>query len=186
MVFISAATRSLTPKAKYHYSFFYGLADYIDYSFTLIEMVTFSIFFYQLITKIIVKKLIIISNIFFSLFFIYMLTIDPGFYASISETTQSRVYTAEGVILLMICLFYFIDFFKKPPNLNLNNEPVFWVSTGLLFFLTCTLPYSLLENYIRKKFPDLILTSYSIFYIFYILLFLMIIRAYLCKPEKAI
>ena len=165
-----------------HLSF--GLADYVDYFFTLIELLIFSHFYYNLTSNIAVKKLVISLNLIFSAFFLYMLITDKEFSSSISVTTKNQVYTIEGIVLLLICLSYFFELFKKPPLSKLKNDPVFWVSTGLLFFLTCTLPFSFLENYIRKYHHNLLYWTYPIFYIFYILLFLMIIRAYLCKPQK--
>jgi len=184
LVFISGAASTLSKYANYHYALFSGLATYIDYIFTSIEMIIFSSFFYKLLDNRIIKKFIIVSNVLFCFYFIYMLVKDPEFYKEISEITQSKVYTVEGIILLIICLFYFIELFKKIPYQSLNREPVFWISAGLLFFLACTLPFSLLEVYIQTKLPDQISTSYSIFYVFYILFSLMIIKAYLCKPEK--
>lgn len=186
MVFISGSVSCFATDAKYHPGLFSELAEYIDYSFTIVEMVTFSFFYYQLIGSLIVKKLIIILNIVFCLFCIYMFFMDQGFYQSMSQVIQSEVYAVEAVILLIVCLFFFIEMFTKPPYIDLKNEPIFWISTGLLFFLTCTLPYSLLESHISRNIPSFYPPSYSIFYIFYIFLFLMIIRAYLCKPEKTI
>ena len=162
------------------------LGEYIDYGFTIVEIVIFSLFFYKSIDNLVVKQLIIIFNIAFIIFSFYMFFAEQGFYQTISQITQSTVYTIEGAILLMICVFYFIELFKKPIILNLKNEPAFWISTGVLFFFACTLPYSILENYISRNYSELYYRLYSIFYIFYILLFLMIIRAYLCKAEKTI
>ena len=171
---------------RYQAKLFAGLADFLDYSFTLLELIIFSHFYYNLIINPTIKKLILLLNLIFIPFFVYMLIKDEKFYKTISEITQNLVYTTEGIILLLICLSYFIELFKRPPHLNLKNDPVFWVSTGLLFFLSCTLPFSILETQIRKNHSDLIYWMYPIFYIFYILLFLMIIRAYLCKPEKKV
>ena len=123
----------------------------------------------------------------FIFFFILMAITDKDFYVHITEATQATVYTVESLILLSLCSYYFIELFKRTPVISLKNEPVFWVSIGLFFFMSCTLPYSLLENTIRKNYPDSFLaTMYSIFHVFYALLFLMIIRAYLCKVEKMI
>lgn len=182
--FILSSIFFLTRESNSQSKLFLGISSYADYLFTLVEMTIFSHFYLQLIYNRIAKKIIIFLNIFFLIFFIYKLLEDKDFYHHISEDTQSIVYTVEGIILLLICIFYFFELFSRTPHLDLKNEPVFWVSTGLLFFLACTLPYSLLENYIDKNYPDYFL--YSIFYIFYMLLFLMIIRAYLCKPEKTI
>ena len=162
---------------------FFGLASYIDYLFTLVEMVIFSHFYYQLIKSRLVKRIILFANGLFIGFFVYMAITDQGRYSYISEEKQTVVYTIESLILLFPCICYVIELFKKQPTSTLKNQPEFWVSTGVLFFMACTLPYSLLENYITKNFDDVILASYSIFHVFYILLFLMIIRAYLCKPK---
>ncbi len=162
---------------------FRGFADYLDYIFTLTELIIFSHFYYNLTNNTTIKKLIVPINLGVFTFFVSLFITDKEFYKSISEKTQNVTYTTEGVILLLLCLSYFIELFKKPPILKLKNEPAFWVSTGLLFFLACTLPFSLLENYIREQHSNLLFWTYPIFYIFYILLFLMIIRAYLCKQK---
>jgi hypothetical protein len=142
-------------------------------------------FYYRLIKSRQVKKSIIIINVLFALFFMYMGITDERIYHGLSISTHSTVYTTEGVILLLICSFYFFELFQKTPFVNLRNEPAFWISTGLLFFMACTLPYSFLVNYIAKYYPHLLFVSYSIFYVFYILLFATIIRAYLGKPMKS-
>ena len=159
------------------------LAHYLDYFFTLLELLIFSHFYYHLINTRPIKKAIILTNLSFLILYIYLLFEDEDFHVSISEKTQNIAYTVEGIILLFICLTYLTNIFKRPPHLNLKNDPAFWISTGLFFFLTCTLPFSILENYIDQKYLNSTAWLYAIFYIFYILLFLMIIRAYLCKPE---
>lgn len=171
---------------KYPTKSFSEITEYVDFLFTLIEMVIISHFYYRLIKNHKIKKLIIILNIFFIFFFIYMAIQDRKFYGTISHETQSIVYTVEAIIIFVFCARYFVELFKMLPLVNLRNEPVFWISVGILFFMACTLPYSLLENYIVKNYSDYILMSYSIFNVFYALLFLLVIRAYLCKPEKTI
>lgn len=162
---------------------FLFFAHHLDYFFTLLELLIFSHFYYHLINNHPIKKAIILTNLASFILYIYLLLEDKDFHVSISEKTQNIAYTVEGVILLLICLTYLTNIFKKPSYLNLKNDPVFWISTGLFFFLTCTLPFSILENYIDKNYLNSTAWLYSIFYIFYTLLFLMIIRAYLCKPE---
>jgi len=160
----------------------FPIATYWDYSVTLLELMIFSHFYYQLIKNHIVKSFIILSNLLFVPFFVFMAVIDKNLLnKGITESTQSIVYTVEGVILLILCLAYFFELFKKLPIVNLKNDPVFWISIGLLFFMACTLPYSLLENYFDKYYPSLSFMLYSLFYVFYVLLLIMIIRAYLCR-----
>jgi len=186
MVYISGLVSALSNVEKFHPTFFWALTEYSDYAFTVFEIMIFSLFYYRLIDSPMLKRFIIITNLVFFLFSVYMFCASQAFYQFIFQITKSTVYTVEGVIILLICLSYFIQLFKKPPILNLKNEPVFWISTGALFFFAGTLPYSVLENYLIRNYRELYFPSYAIFYIFYALLFLMIIRAYLCKPEKTI
>jgi hypothetical protein len=160
--------------------------QYTDYFFTLVELIVFSNFFYRLIKNYSLKKGIVVINIIFAIYFIYKGVFDVNFYLGISEATQAKVYTIEAVVLLIICLIYFFQLFRDLPFSNLRDEPVFWVSAGVLFFTAGTLPYSLLENYIVTNYFSFSFSLYSIFYVFYVLLFSMIIKAYLCKTKEAI
>ena len=112
----------------------FPLSTYLDYFFTLVELVIFSHFYYQLVKSNILKTFIILSNLLFVLFFILMGVSDKNFFEKgISESTQSIVYTLEAIILLILCLCYFYELFRKLAIVNLKNDPAFWVSTGLLF-----------------------------------------------------
>ena len=112
-----------------------------------------------------------------------MAVLDNHFPNGTSEITQSKVYTVEAVLLLLICLIYFFQVFRELPYIDIKNESIFWISAGLLFFVTCTLPHSILENYIFKNHSSFSFSLNAIFYIFYTLLFLMIIRAYCCHSK---
>lgn len=165
---------------KISYSF------YLDYLFTLLEFVIFFDFFTTILkTQKVTKLFIIIKGLFIAYFFVELF-FDYQFPQKVSEYTQARVYTVEAIILLIPCILYFVEIFRTLPYLKLTDQPSFWITTGLFFFLICTLPYSLLENYLRKYYHDIMMQLYSIFYLFYILFFVMIIRAYLCKPVKTI
>lgn len=180
---------SLYPNMYFEEVFVYSTTKfnfhhYIDYCSTLIELLVFVHFFSQIIESRLFKKtLFIISALFIAYYFVELL-LDRRFSRSISETTQSRVYTIESLILLLPCIAYFYQLFKNPPLLKLRQEPAFWVVSGLSFFVTCTLPYSLLENHLRRNYLYLMTTLYSVFYLFYILLVLMIIKAYSCNPKR--
>lgn len=162
----------------------FNFVCYLDYLLTLIELLTFIVFFHSAIKNNKSKKILILASSIFFIYFLFELFLNPEFPANVSDNTQSRVYTLEAIILLGGCGFYFIEVFKDFPFSNIKTEPSFWVATGLLFFLSCTLPYSLIENYLRKAQYQLMLNFYSVFYLFYILLFSLIIKAYLCQNKK--
>jgi hypothetical protein len=159
---------------------------YLDYLLTIIELLTFIIFFRSEIKNNRVKNILLLLGSLFCVYFLIELILDSKFPLSVSDNTQSRVYTIEAIVLLGGCSFYFIEIFRNFPFKNIKREPSFWVTTGLLFFLSCTLPYSLSENYLRKNYYQLMINFYSIFYIFYTILFFMIIKAYLCQKKKSI
>lgn len=162
----------------------FNFINYIDYLFILVELSILIHFFLSILKNRNIRKILIFIALVFIPYYLIELFSDKYFPRSISETTQSRVYTVESLILLSPCFVYFYELFKKPPTLNLKNEPAFWIVSGWSFFATCTLPYSLLENYLRKSHSNLMTELYSVFYIFYILLFIMIIKAYSCKKES--
>lgn len=186
LAIISIISAYIARSAGYSSEFFFSISDYLDYLFTLVELIIFSHFYYQIINNSFLKKILIFLNLSFIAFFLQMAFSDQNFYRRISNETQAKVYTVEGAILLLICFFYFIELFTKTRTVELKKEPTFWVSTGLLFFLTCTLPYSILETHFPEENFDFISRFYSIFYIFYIVVFLTIIRAYTCKPERVV
>ncbi len=171
LVYVTGAIFTFCFKINYYPKIFWAVTEYTDYLFTIFELVIFSIFFYQLIDNLIVKRIIVLANLVFVLFSIYMFIARQAFYQFNFQITKSTAYTVQGVILLLICLSYLIQLFKKPPILNLKNEPVFWTSTGALFFFAGTFPFSVVENHLIRNYRKFYLNSYSIFYIFYILLF---------------
>src|SRR5688572_21930726 len=73
---------------KYTTSSLLGIAEYMDFIFTLIEMLIFSHFYYVLIKNRIAKKLIILFNLLFLFFFIYMAVQDRKFSQGISDESQ--------------------------------------------------------------------------------------------------
>ena len=168
------------PKAKFR------LDMYIDYFFTLAELIIFSDFFYKILISSISKKTIKIFTRLFIVFSLISVITNVHFYNMISQNTRNRIYTTEAIILIIFCIFYYFEIFKHSVYPNLINEPSFWIVTGLSFFMICTLPYSLMEIYLLKNFKSIGFQLYTIFYVFYILLFLMIITAFACKKNKAI
>lgn len=183
LVFLSIYVWLIFPDIDRYIHSTFNFINYIDYFFILVELFILSNFFYQSISNKAIRKIMIAFTLLFIPYFFLELYNDKFFPRSISEWSKSRVYTVESLLLLIPCFIYFYELFKKPPVLDLKNEPSFWIVIGWSFFATCTLPYSLLENYLRKSYSSLMTQFYSVFFIFYILLFITIIRAYLCKRE---
>lgn len=153
---------------------------YIDYSLTLLE---FTIFIFLFEKNILQKSQVLKAiKLLFLALSIFFLILDLIRYRFLSQSTLHIVFTLQASFLIIACIIYYLQIFKLPPNINLREDPFFWIATGLLFFMICTLPLSLVINYVRNSSLLLYGQLFSIFYIFYCLLFLMIINAFLCKP----
>jgi hypothetical protein len=155
---------------------------YADYIFTLFEFYIFVSFFKTILGSSVDQK--ILKWIFwcFSVIGITILIHDVISYGYPEKVNLHSLFIVQAISLLVPCTLYYIHLFKDEPTLNLLNEPSFWIVTGLSFFMVCTLPYSFFIDYLLKT--DILLYGhlFSIFHIFYLLLFTMIIRAHLCKP----
>jgi hypothetical protein len=162
----------------------FRLDHFLDHIFTLVELLVFADFFKKIIINEKKQKLIQLVTILFTIFFTCSFILGIEEFRDIKHTSINTVYTVEGIILIFFCSLYYHQLFSELPILKLTTEPSFWISTGLFFFTCCTLPYSLVENYLVRNYELVGINFFSIFLIFYSLLFIMIIKAYLCKPIK--
>jgi hypothetical protein len=156
---------------------------FCNYSVTLIEFIAFSYFFYSIIQsaesrrKIVV--LITLSLTYFLIVLIQIIHLD-----SITMMYPiNNLYIVESVSLFLMCSFYFINLFKSPPISKLTTSPNFWTSAGLCFYLLATLPITIATNYFVAE-TIFYKSSYSLIYVSYTLLFLMIIKGYSCRNGK--
>lgn len=94
------------------------------------------------------------------------------------------IFTLQAIFLLIPGLYYFFELFKYPVFPDLLKEFSFWVSLGIVFYFSCTLPIFLLKDWAYRKTGVINETSvYSINFICYGFLFLFIAKAYLC-PKR--
>jgi hypothetical protein len=162
----------------------YRIARIGDFIVTIIEFFTFSYYLYTVLQtnkfKIIIKALSLIA---FGMFLFYTIR-NLYFLKPIKLHELNVTYIIESSALLLFCFFYFVELFKSPPVGKLLKSPDFWVSSGLMFYLICTFPVTIIANYLVETMPLLYLDLFIVIYIFYILLFLTIIKAYLCKSAE--
>ena len=63
-------------------------------------------------------------------------------------------------------------------------EPSFWICSGVFIFMISILPYSLFSEYLCRYKHSVFRELLFILYIFYSVLLIMIIKAFLCKPAE--
>lgn len=92
-----------------------------------------------------------------------------------------EVYVLDAFYMISPCLVYFYELFNTEKIVPLKNLPPFWIITGILFYNACSLPIFLLEGYFIKNsllYSDI---TFTINYMLYNILYLLFIKAYLCK-----
>ena len=159
----------------------YRATTFCDYIFTLFEFLIFVSFFIGILQNTSYKKLIQVLRFLFMSVGVSIFIYDICSVAHVRVNSTFFLFTFEAICLLIPCLLYYLETFKSTSTFNLSENASFWVVTGLFFLMISTLPYSIL---IKKLFETswLIYSNlFSLFHIFYIILFSMILRAYLCK-----
>lgn len=153
-----------------------NLYTYADYLLTIIEFILVNYYFYSLSNNTWHKKVLLYLSILFFL---------VAFVLSFQLPTQHAVvklYTTQVFLLLIPTLFYFKVLLKNNSGANISKDPSFWISSGIAFFLLCTMILSVIETFFLNHRPDILSKLYPTYHIFYILMFLMFLRAYMCKP----
>lgn len=110
--------------------------------FTPFELFMFSWFLFQVIQSSLIKKVLIISLILFSFFFIfYSVQTDIG------KKNNVIGVVLESVIIIIPCLAYYRELFTRSEPVNLLREPSFWLVTGIFFYLATIIPFYVASSY---------------------------------------
>ncbi len=89
----------------------------------------------------------------------------------------------ELLILLITSLRYFVFLIKNNQNDNPLEDPLFWISTGLLFYCVASIPFFMLAKALFYSSFTTFSFFFGLHFITFGLLFIFIIRASLCKKQ---
>lgn len=167
---------SVLIRNKYDY-FTDSLRNYGDYFFSITEFILVAYFFYSHNKSHKQKQVIVYVTVLFLIIAIILAFHLPDVLVVI------RLYTTQTFLLLIPVFFYFMNLFKTTFINDISNTPSFWISAGIAFFLLCTITLSIIETFFLNHKPLILAKLYPIYYISYILMFFMFLRAYLCKPN---
>lgn len=160
------------------------LISYLDYLFTFIECLLLTYYFYSLNQnhkqKNIIIGLFVLFFIVTCFLFLCILLNDLN-----SSTAVVWLYTTQVFILLIPAFFYFKKLFQTHMIADISQEPSFWISSGIMLFLLCTMTLSIIESFFLLHKTYILAKLYPIYYVFYILMFLLFFKAYLCKPATS-
>jgi hypothetical protein len=159
-----------------------NILQLIDYIFTLFEFLIFFIFFKKILLLKIHRRILVIISCLFLGTGCSLLLYDITVSGKVPPSSRNFVFNLQAFSLLVPSILYYLEIFKSKPTFNLLRTSSFWVVTGLSLFMISTLPFSLLLDFFWKDNQIVYNYVFNLFYIFYIILFSTIIRAYLCKP----
>ena len=160
------------------------LGAYSVLCFVQIEFIIFYTFFYfQFNNKRIQNKIAVTGKI------VAAAVVLVTAYASLFpfpltiKMLTAYISVTNSILILIPAFYYFYTLFLEPPTKNLLQEPSFWITTGIAFLHCLNIPLFLIENYLLKQFITVWYSMYSINYIAYCFLFILLIISLLCNKE---
>jgi len=136
--FVIEFLADLMAKRKQNNTFLYNLFSTSEFCFYF--------FFFHSVLKAHLKK-----NLIFCIIILYMvLALINIFLFQGKYNFHTYTYIIGCMICIIMSISYFYFLFKHPKTNNLRSDPVFWVSTGLLVYYSCTLPIYGILNFLSN------------------------------------
>ncbi len=149
--------------------------NYLTYNlFILVEGVFIGIFFYQILDAKLIKRILLVTGIGFTIYSLYK------FFSIGDQVYLNSCLTIENISILAFAVYYYYEQIIKINTTFIFNQPRFWIVTAYLisiagtFFLSLYLPT--FNNEDQEKY-------YVLNYIFVILRTILISFAMLMKTE---
>jgi hypothetical protein len=116
-------------------------------------------------------------------FFIAFVLLNFIFFEPLGKIFSSRLFTAEGVVMLFYCFFYFLNSMRQE-NVRSTNPPVFWLVTGLSIYECVSFFIFLFYRTLSVEYTTFALKIWDIHNIAYIILCIFIAKALYESREK--
>ena len=126
-----------------------------------------------------VKKIIQITGVLYAIAAIVNIL-----FIQTMKTFHTVTYSVGCLIIVIFCIYYFLELFRFPRFVNLLNSPAFWICSGLLFFYCCGFPLYGLVNYWQDIYPLVLNNFTTIFTILNIFLYSLFTIAFLCNKTR--
>lgn len=101
----------------------------------------------------------------------------------IQKGEQYHTLTAGlgSLLIVLAAIYYFYELFQSEKSVDLVREPSFWISSGLLFFYSCSFPLFSLVSHFYSPSNKIINYLASLSSLLNILLYSSFIIAFLCR-----
>lgn len=153
---------------------------YLLHIYTVLEYAFWSLFYYQLFERRIVKRIILSLLIIFILFAI----INTMNWQSL-EMYNSYSRSVEGAFLLCFGIAWFYKVFVNGKIVKLETHPVFWVNAGVLVYFSGSFLLFISNNFLLELSTQQFFEAWALHGLFLIIHYLFIaIGIWLVKHKK--
>lgn len=136
------------------------------------------------IYKIILSKFIPAKAFWVMLLGFIVFSLFNAFYIQGWQGTNSYQRTTECVLLFFVVLLYFYKTLKELQVQQIEREPMFWFSVGLLLYFSGALFIFIFSNYLLRYSQDLGITFWIVHDFFLILFYISATIALWINPKK--
>lgn len=151
--------------------------------FMLFEFIACSLFILRCIRSPQRRRIIKINALLFFGIIIANAALTFPDFGRLYDTYTTYYLLPESFFLVIPCLIYFYELFLTRNLRPLTDQPAFWIITGILFLNACEIPLLVTSN-LLKEITHYYNEAFSLNYILYVLLFILLMRAFLCPPEN--
>ncbi|MBS1737192.1 MAG: hypothetical protein JSS98_11400 [Bacteroidetes bacterium] len=140
----------LMQEAGYWYSIYFKKSNHFIYNiYLLTQFVMYLLLFYHSIQQKTIKSFILWMLAFFVGYYTYQLFSASGIFVFLANANL-----VGSIATIACCLLYLVTLFQSEKIINYFQLPMFWITTGLLFYFTGNFLYLGLIDYISKNHLD--------------------------------
>lgn len=114
---------------------------------------------------------------------IYTVMALANFFFIQVNSWNSITFALGCLIIVVFCIYYFLELFQVPRSINLVREQAFWITSGLLFFHCCSFMLLSLTNLLSKTSPAILKNLHYLLDMILIMFYLLFTIAFLCKLD---
>lgn len=104
------------------------------------------VYYYYFAHRASIRKVIIVLSA-----ALLLLAIADAFIIGNIWSGSSNTRTYEGIILVLLSLSYFYEFFLRNFDVEVWKQPMFWLSTAVLIYFSLNIFFFMLMNYMFKS-----------------------------------
>ncbi|HVY75427.1 MAG TPA: hypothetical protein VG890_11390 [Puia sp.] len=94
---------------------------------------------------------------------------------------HSMSYTLGCLLVIALCILYFIDVFQNPETTSLLKLPAFWICTAITFSYCCTFPFFAMINFFKQLPPIVGRNLHTIMALINIFSSILLTVAFICR-----